>query len=117
MQLTVEGGERETDKICLEKEKHLKKKEIKIRKDKKGNSKVSEIAGSWSYLARWIQRSVSGGSSLRPRARLEGGSSGTAAGPFSRLSSSSRMPMGCCRLARQLELTAAGCTPNSSLCW
>lgn len=70
----------------------------------------------WTYLARWIHLSVSGGSSRLPRARFEGGSSDVPV-PWSKLSSSNRMPMGCCRLARQLALTRAGSTPRRALWW
>ena len=69
-----------------------------------------------AYLARWIHFSVSGGSSLRPRERLLGGS---ALPPVAclRAFSSSRMPEGCCRLARQVELTEAGWRCSRSRCW
>lgn len=70
----------------------------------------------WTYLASWIQRSVSGGSSFLPRARLEGGSSGTLL-ECKRLCSKRRMPMGCCRLAKQLPLTLAGSTFSRAECW
>ena len=59
---------------------------------------------------------MSGGSSLRPLGRLAGG---CALPPVASLRafSSRRMPEGCCRLARQLELMEAGWRCSRSLCW
>lgn len=67
-----------------------------------------------TYLASSTHLRTSGGRRAFPRTRLAGSSAGSRR---SRASSSRRMPTGCCRLARQPALTAAGSRLSRAACW
>lgn len=75
---------------------------------------VYNIPGT-QYRAKWIHLLVSGGISRRPLDRLEGGSAETLV--CNRPSSSSRIPDGCWRLTRHVELMAAGSRSCRSRFW